>query len=205
VWRPRTSPTSSEGSGLPLPTTLKRFGVPLRVPASGSYPMALSSGRLFPSSRRLIAPGVPVRWVSAEDLSSWANRTDGPVSLPTLLAYLIRAPHGSAVQLRFPSDEGVRHPGWDGRTSTETGSVYVPKGDAGWEIGAQRVNILQKACDDYQKRTAEPAPLDPASSAYVFVTPRHWPKKDEWAEALSSGRLFPSSRRLIALGCRSDG
>jgi transcriptional regulator with XRE-family HTH domain len=128
-------------------------------------------------------PGAPVRWVSAEDLSNWANRTDGAVSLPTLLAYLIQATHGSAVQLRFPSDEGVRHPGWDGRTSTETGSVYVPEGDAGWEIGAQRSNIGLKASDDYRKRTAEPAPLDPANATYIFVTPRHWPKKDEWAKA----------------------
>lgn len=29
-------------------------------------------------------PGAPIRWVSAEDLSDWANRTDGAVSLPTL-------------------------------------------------------------------------------------------------------------------------
>jgi hypothetical protein len=143
-------------------------------------------------------PGVPVRWVSAEDLSNWADRTDGPVSLPTLLAHLIGATHGSTVQLRFPSDEGVRHPGWDGRTSTETGSVYVPKGDAGWEIGAQRGKMLQKACDDYQKRTAEPAPLDPASSAYVFVTPRHWPKKDEWAKARQDEGLWREVRAYDA-------
>lgn len=128
-------------------------------------------------------PGMPVRWVSAEDLSDWANRTDGAVSLPTLLAYLIRATHGPAVQLRFPADEGVRHAGWDGQTSTDVGSTYVPQGDTGWEIGAQRSNIVQKATEDYQKRTAEPAPLNPADAVYIFVTPRHWPKKDEWAQA----------------------
>jgi len=132
-------------------------------------------------------PGAPVRWVSVQDLSDWANRTDGAVSLPTLLALLIQATHGSAVQLRFPSDEGVRYPGWDGRTSAETGSTYVPKGDAGWEIGAQRSNIVQKANDDYRKRTAAPGQIDPASAAYVFVTPRHWPKKDEWAKARRDG------------------
>ena len=128
-------------------------------------------------------PGIPIRWVSAEDLSEWANRTDGAVSLPTLLAHLIQATHGPAAKLRFPADEGVRQPGWDGRTTTETGSTYVPQGDAGWETGAQRSNIIQKANDDYRKRTAEPSPLDPASATYVFVTPRHWPKKDEWARA----------------------
>jgi transcriptional regulator with XRE-family HTH domain len=128
-------------------------------------------------------PGAPIRWISAEDLSKWANRTDGAVSLPTLLAHLILATHGTAVQLRFPADEGVRHAGWDGRTSIEKGSVYVPDGDAGWEIGTQRNNIITKATDDYRKRTAEPAPLDPATATYIFITPRHWPKKDEWAKA----------------------
>ncbi len=135
--------------------------------------------RVAPSER----PGAPIRWVNAEDLSGWANRTDCAVSLPTLLAHLIRATHGTAVELRFPSDEGVRHSGWDGRTSTEIGSVYVPLGNAGWEISSQRSNIAQKATEDYRKRTLAPAPLDPADSTYVFVTPRHWPKKDEWAKA----------------------
>jgi len=128
-------------------------------------------------------PGTPVRWVSAEDLSDWANRTDGAVSLPTLLAHLVQATHGSTVRLRFPADEGVRHPGWDGFTSTETGSPYVPKGHAGWEITAQRSNTAQKANDDYQKRTAEPTPLDPSNAAFVFVTLRHWPDKEKWAKA----------------------
>ena len=140
-------------------------------------------GPAVPSIAPSERPGTPIRWVDAEDLSEWANRTDGAFSLPTLLAYLIRATHGLAVQLRFPADEGVRHPGWDGRTSAESGSTYVPRGVAGWEIGSQRSNITQKATEDYRKRTAAPAPLEPADAVYVFVTPRHWPKKDEWAKA----------------------
>jgi hypothetical protein len=59
----------------------------------------------------------------------------------------------------------------------------VPKGDAGWEIGVQRSNIAKKANEDYRKRTGEPLPLEPANAAFIFVTPRHWPKKDEWAKA----------------------
>ncbi|WP_208758143.1 helix-turn-helix domain-containing protein [Bradyrhizobium zhanjiangense] len=128
-------------------------------------------------------PGAPIRWVSAEDLSDWANRIDGAVSLPTLLAHLIRATYGTAVHLRFPVDEGVRHPGWDGQTTTEIGSTYVPQGDAGWEIGSQRRDIEKKATEDYRKRTIAPAPLDPANATFVFVTPRRWPGKDKWAKA----------------------
>lgn len=147
----------------------------------------LSTGAVIGPAVPSITPsehlGTPIRWVDAEDLSDWANRTDGAATLPTLLAHLICATHGSAAQLRFPADEGVRYSGWDGRTSTESGSTYVPQGDAGWEIGSQRSKIAQKATDDYQKRTEQPAPLNPANATYVFVTPRHWPKKEEWARA----------------------
>lgn len=126
--------------------------------------------------------GAPVRWISAEDLSSWADRIDGAASLPTLISHLIRATLGAAVQLRFPSDEGVRYSGWDGRTSTEIASLYVPQGEAAWEIGAQRSDIGTKAGEDYRKRTKTPALLDPTNAAFVFVTPRHWPNKDVWAK-----------------------
>lgn len=134
----------------------------------------------LPGSER---PGLPVRWVDAEDLADWADRLDGVASVPTLLAYLIRATHGSSVRLRFPSDEGIRHSGWDGHTIADRASGYLPRGEAGWEIGSQRRGVAQKATEDYRKRTAEPAPLDPATSAYIFVTPRHWSGKDAWAEA----------------------
>src|SRR6202020_2747786 len=88
-----------EGAGIRFLTTGAVIGP--------SIPVIKSSGR----------PGAPVRWVDAEDLSKWADRNDGAVSLPTLLSHLIRATHGPTIELRFPSDEGVRHPGWDGRTS----------------------------------------------------------------------------------------
>ena len=127
-------------------------------------------------------PGAPVRWVNAEDLADWANRQDSVANLPTLLASLIRATHGPAAQLRFPSDESVQHPGWDGYSRVGKGDVYVPTGEAGWEISTQRSKIPQKASDDYKKRTAEPAPLDPAISTFIFVSLRRWPGKDEWAE-----------------------
>ena len=139
-------------------------------------------GPAMPMITQSNRPGTPVRWVDADDLAAWAGRTDGPVSLPTLLAFLVRATHGAAVHLRFPSDGGVRHSGWDGLTTAEIGGDYVPKGNAGWELSAQRKGVAQKIASDYRKRADKPAPLDPASSAYIFVTLHHWPQKDEWAK-----------------------
>lgn len=124
----------------------------------------------------------PIRWVSATDLANWADRTDSAFNLPTLISHLIRATHGTSVQLRFPAEEGVRHPGWDGVTRARTASLYVPQGHCGWEIGTQRSNLSTKSMDDYEKRTNKPEPLVPGDAAFIFVTPRHWPQKDQWAE-----------------------
>ena len=150
----------------------------------------LATGAVIEPSLPLIATsersGAPIRWVSAEDLASWADRIDGAASLPTLLAHLICATHGPTVRRRFPADGGIRHAGWDGYTRANQESTYVPQGEAGWEIGSQRSKIAQKATDDYKKRTAEPAPLDPKVSTFIFVTSRHWPKKDDWAKARRS-------------------
>ena len=139
-------------------------------------------------------PGAPVRWVNAEDLADWANRQDSVASLPTLLTHLIRATHGPAVELRFPSDESVQHPGWDGYSRVGKGDVYVPTGEAGWEISTQRSKIAQKASDDYAKRTAKPGHLDPATSTFIFVSLRCWPGKDEWAETRRSAGLWRDVR-----------
>lgn len=168
-------------------------GAGIRFLATGAV-IGPAVPRIAPVGR----PGAPVRWVSAQDLSNWADRTDGAFSLPTLIAYLISATHGPGAKLRFPSDEGVRHAGWDGTTSTETGSAYVPHGDAGWELGSQREKIVQKADADYQKRTDKPAPLQPGNATYVFITLRHWPGKDDWAKARQAEGVWREVRAYDA-------
>lgn len=169
-----------ESAGVQLLPTGAIVGPPLPVP--------------FESER----PGLPMRWVDSDDLEKWADRTDAVFSLPTLLDYLIRASKGATVELRFPADGGVRRAGWDGVTKSNSGSSYIPTGVAGWELTVQRSKLLQKANDDYQKRTAEPGALDPANSCFVFVTLRHWPKKDEWAKQRQSEGPWREVRVLDA-------
>lgn len=140
-------------------------------------------GPLVPTLSPSSSTGTPVRWVNSDDLAAWASRADGPVNLPTLMTYLIRATHGTSAHLHFPADGGVRHPGWDGLSNVESGSLYVPAGEAGWELSAQREKVTAKIEDDYSKRTKDSQPLVAASSACVFVTLQHWPKKEQWAKA----------------------
>ncbi|WP_245469413.1 helix-turn-helix domain-containing protein [Mesorhizobium sp. M7A.F.Ca.MR.362.00.0.0] len=171
------------GSRTPVANNAYAIRVALEGAGISFLPTGAVIGPALPSIAGIDVAGTPVRWVSAQDLSDWGDRTDGPVSLPTLLAKLVQAATDPSVELRFPSDEGIRHSGWDGVTAAATGNAYVPKGRAGWELGVQRRNIQQKATEDYGKRTTTPSPLDPADSTYIFVTLRHWPQKVAWSEA----------------------
>jgi transcriptional regulator with XRE-family HTH domain len=171
------------GSRTPVANNAQAIRAALENAGIRLLPTGAVMGPAIPLNVRGDRPGAPVRWVSAEDLAEWANRVDGSVSLPTLLAFLIRATHGPDVRLRIPADEGVRHSGWDGWTQAKTGSPYVPEGEAGWELSAQRSGVAQKVGEDYRKRTDAPAPLDPASATWIFVTLGHWAQKDEWAKA----------------------
>lgn len=136
-------------------------------------------GPPLPKLADLTKTGAPIRYVNGTDLAQWAERRDGQASMPTLIAKLVRA-SGSA-SLHFPSDEAVQFAGWDGITRATTASEYVPAGSTGWEIGTQREKIADKANEDYAKRTEAPLGLEQSESTFVFVTPRPWPKKDEWA------------------------
>ncbi|AUA57472.1 Plasmid maintenance system antidote protein [Achromobacter spanius] len=171
------------GSRTPVANNAQAIRSALENAGIRFLPTGAVIGPAVPMMQPSIRPGTPVRWVNADDLAMWAQRTDGPVNLPTLVAFLVRATHGSTAHLRFPADGGVRHPGWDGLTNAEIGSEYVPQGKAGWELSAQRKDVGLKITNDYRKRTDKPAPLDPVSSACIFVTLHRWPQKDEWAKA----------------------
>jgi hypothetical protein len=121
-----------------------------------------------------------MRWVDATQLSQWGERRDGQGDMPELLRRLIYAAKGPRAVFRFPSGDSVQLPGWDGFCHVEQGDAFVPAGTSVWEIGAQRDGIRAKANSDYVKRTSKPRGLDPAQTAFVFVTPHRFPNKDIW-------------------------
>jgi len=151
-----------------------------------------------PISQGVEPGGTPVRWIDATDLSQWADRRDGQEGMADLLTRLVRAGLGLSARLEFPSDESVQFSGWDGTCYVERGTVYVPDGASGWEIGTQRAGIKGKADDDYQKRSENPLGLDKRKSTFCFVTPRRWPKKGEWVQARCAERQWADVRAFDA-------
>ncbi len=118
---------------------------------------------------------------NATDIDSWANRRNAQDQLPKLLRRLIRATVERTKFISVRADEGVQLEGFDGVLEVETGNEFVPNGKSAWEFGTNK-QVKSKADDDYEKRKENP-PLGivPAETAFVFVTPRRWSKKDEWA------------------------
>lgn len=120
--------------------------------------------------------------VDATDLASWANRLDAQSRLPQVVRRLVHATVARVLLIGFPAGEGVQAGGWDGVVKAERGNAFVPEGISVWEMGANR-DVKGKADSDYSKRLENPLDIDPTQSTYIFVTPRKWVSKTEWATA----------------------
>ena len=79
----------------------------------------------------------------------------------------------------------------------DRGNAFVPDGLSAWEVGTGR-DPKEKADEDYEKRTGDPAGVDPAAATFVFVTPRRWGGKDAWATARRSEGVWRDVRAYDA-------
>lgn len=119
-------------------------------------------------------------WITATDLKAWAATRQCQELLPELVHRLVRAGTRRLIRAEFPAGDSVQTGGWDGICETEdANNTYVPAGCSGWEFGVA-TGVKAKATDDYRKRTDNPAPLEPSSSTFIFVTARAWTKKHDW-------------------------
>jgi hypothetical protein len=121
--------------------------------------------------------------LDSTDLATWASRLDARRLLPELIRRLVLASDDSVLRSPFPAGDAAETAGWDGIVAHEGRSAFIPNGLSGWELSTN-ADPKRKAEDDYRKRSASPLGLIPAEAVFVFVTPRKWPNKEEWASAL---------------------
>jgi hypothetical protein len=76
----------------------------------------------------------------------------------------------------------VQLEGWDGLTTADMATPYVPAGPIGWELGTDKAQ-KGKAERDYNTRTLDPLGLVPANSTFIFCTPRRWGQRKKWVNA----------------------
>jgi hypothetical protein len=154
--------------------------------------LPLSSARIEENEPMTINPEL----VTATDLAEAADRLEAGELTPRLVRRLLTRTAGvEGVTMR--ATEGIRLGGWDGEVAASAGSAYVPSGSSAWEIGTGQ-NPKGKADEDYEKRTREPRGVNPANTAFVFVTARRWAGKNDWVAERAAEGVWREVRSLDA-------
>ena len=120
--------------------------------------------------------------IKAGQIEDWAEKNiDARHLLPVLLRKLIHSTGDELRQVDFPGYDNAERSGWDGWVEADAATPWIPEGKAGWEFGTNK-NPKIKAENDYANRASVP-PDEKAECTFVFVTPRNWPGKTDWARS----------------------
>ena len=135
--------------------------------------------------------------VHARDLEGWADTVQAREGLPVLLRKLVHGTGQDLQRVDFPGGDNSQRRGWDGWVEAGAATAWIPAGESGWEFGTSK-DPRRKAESDYEKRLAL-SPNERERCVFVFVTPRNWPGKAEWAkEKEASGHGWKAVRAYDA-------
>ena len=135
--------------------------------------------------------------IEARQLHDWAKGNRARRLLPVLLRKLVHSTGNDLRQVDFPGYDNAERKGWDGWTEAEAATPWIPQGKSGWEFGVNQ-DPRRKAEDDHKARLASVSPTERADRTFVFVTPRNWPGKTEWAKDKRAGGGWKDVRALDA-------
>ena len=118
--------------------------------------------------------------IKARQIHDWAeSHIDARHLLSVLLRKLVHSTGHELRQVDFPGHDNAERRGWDGLIEAGAATPWIPEGKSGWEFGTNQ-DPKGKAESDYAHRASVP-PDEKAESTFVFVTPRNWPGKTDWA------------------------
>ena len=120
--------------------------------------------------------------IKAQSIHDWADGIEARRLLPVLLRKLVHSTGRDLRRVDFPGYDNAERKGWDGTIEADAATPWIPGGTSGWEFGTAR-DPRRKADNDYNARIRSASSADRAEIAFVFVTPRNWPGKNDWARA----------------------
>ena len=136
--------------------------------------------------------------IKARQIHDWPKgNLDARHLLPVLLRKLVHSTGDDLRQVDFPGYDNAERAGWDGWIEAGAATPWVPQGKSGWEFGASQ-DPRRKAEHDYTARLASVPSTERAECTFVFVTPRNWPSKTEWAKEKRAGGDWKDVRALDA-------
>ena len=116
--------------------------------------------------------------IGASLIDSWAERAEAKGLLPELVRRLIAAT-AELTELAVRGADTNNFGGWDGVVTARAANAWVPEGRSRWEMGCS-ADVIDKARDDFRKRSDDTAAEQARDIAFVFVSPRIWAGKDAW-------------------------
>lgn len=90
-----------------------------------------------------------------------------------LIRRLILSSGEGITDIRIPTMDDVRAPGFDGKVVSSEQYLYVGKGTSVWEFGTSE-DYLSKINEDYNKRTTDPCGMKKDETIFYLVTPYLW-------------------------------
>jgi addiction module HigA family antidote len=136
--------------------------------------------------------------ITARQIQAWADKNiEARRLLPVLLRRLIRSTGSNLSLLDFPAYDNAERHGWDGQVKTDTVTPWIPEGASGWEFGCDQ-DPRAKAQKDYMARVAGTPKQERDDTIFVFVTPRNWPAKHDWAKERQAEKNWKGVRVLDA-------
>lgn len=116
-----------------------------------------------------------MRWITDENLKTWAERTDARELFIDLVGDLIRASVSDVTKFRFPGQSAGTLRGFDGdlEVRDDAPKTRVPVGPSKWEFGTSPTGKA-KAEADYSKRTKGSTDEMMKQNAFVMLNLHNW-------------------------------
>lgn len=135
--------------------------------------------------------------IKAKSIHDWADGIEARSRLPVLLRKLVHSTGRDLRRVDFPGYDNAERKGWDGTIEADAATPWIPGGTSKWEFGTDR-DPRRKANEDYAARIRSTPPAEREKIAFVFVTPRNWPGKNDWASAKRAEAEWRDVRALDA-------
>jgi addiction module HigA family antidote len=182
-----------------MATRIERaFGIPaqLLLDMQAVHDASLAKLRGPPSNTKAYVP--PFLQFKANDIEQWATQGITPRSrISVLIRTLVHSTGRGLLKVDFPGNDDAERSGWDGFIEASEGTPWIPRGQSGWEFGVNR-DVKSKADSDYAKSVKFISQDDRERASFVFVTPRRWAGKANWAAAMAAKKHWKEVRAYDA-------
>ena len=120
--------------------------------------------------------------ITAGQISAWSETITARGEFAALLRTLVHSTGANLKKVDFPAFDNSQREGWDGWVDSGSAMPWIPLGTSCWELSCRK-NVQLKADADYAARTRKVAAAEREITTFVFVTPRNWPKKEQWVRS----------------------